>query len=96
MKIMNQNQKQKKLKSNYVKICPKCNSLDIYQETSGVSSNIIFGIPTQYRCRNCGFSGYIFPEVDISKIGDHKLINSKKDSGFSEAKTSQGCKIKKL
>lgn len=69
--------KSKKQKPKFVRICPKCKSLDIIQEAPGVSSNIIFGFPTQYRCKNCGFKNYIFPEVDIT----HVKIKDKKPRG---------------
>lgn len=58
----------KKEKPKYARICPKCKSLDIVQETPGVSLNIIFGMPTQYKCKNCGFTSYVFPEVAISEL----------------------------
>jgi len=63
----NKEGKQKKIKPKYVRVCPNCNSLNISQETPGASSNIIFGMPTLYKCQNCGFSNYVFPEVDLNE-----------------------------
>jgi hypothetical protein len=72
-----QEKKEKKKKPNYVKVCPKCRSLDVYQETPGASLNIIFGMPTQYKCRNCGFTSYIFPEINFNEIKE--TAEKKKD-----------------
>jgi transposase-like protein len=42
---------------NGKKFCPKCNSEDIELVAGGVTGN--------YMCRNCGFSGTLFPEKEI-------------------------------
>ncbi len=64
--------KEKKVKPKYVRICPKCNSLEVYQETPGASLNIVFGMPTLYKCKNCGFSNYVFPEIDLKEFENIK------------------------
>lgn len=40
-----------------VRICPKCKSREI--------SLVVGGQFGQYECKNCGFRGSIFPEVEI-------------------------------
>jgi hypothetical protein len=67
------NKKESKEKKKYVRICPQCESLDVCQETPGVSLNIAFGMPTMYKCKKCGFQGYIFPEVEIQEKCDDKV-----------------------
>jgi DNA-directed RNA polymerase subunit RPC12/RpoP len=61
-----------KQKPKYVRICPKCNSLEIYQETPGDYKNIALGLPTLYKCKNCGFTNYVFPEIDLNEIQANK------------------------
>jgi len=70
--------KEKKQKPNYARICPKCQSLEVYQETPGASLNIIFCMPTRYKCKKCGFSGYVFPEIDLNEYENIK--NKENDS----------------
>jgi hypothetical protein len=66
--------KEKKQKPKFVRICPNCNSLDVFAETPGASANIVFGLPTMFRCRNCGFSSYVFPEVDINEMENKNKV----------------------
>lgn len=54
--------KKKKINPQYVKICPKCKSLDV---ESRLNVGIVFGMPQKYRCRKCGYSSYFFPEIDL-------------------------------
>jgi hypothetical protein len=78
--------KEKKVKPKYARICPKCNSLDINQETPGASSNIIFGLPTLYKCKNCGFTSYIFPEVDLNEKHNLDLKEKNKEEHNKDKK----------
>jgi C4-type Zn-finger protein len=50
----------------YVKICPKCNSLDIQATEKNIDFS--FGLPVIYQCQNCGFTNYNFPEIDVNNI----------------------------
>ena len=57
-------------KPDYVKICPKCKSLKI-----NIANKLTTGfLPSEYICNNCKYSGYIFPEIETSKL----KLNSKK------------------
>lgn len=59
-------------KSRYVKICPRCQSTNIKVTNQGGSAGTIFGAPTIYRCLDCGYSNYLFPEIDINNLKDKK------------------------
>ncbi len=48
----------------YVKICPKCKSIDI---SIRWQSMWYFGFPASFKCNKCGYIGTIFPEIDIQK-----------------------------
>ncbi|MCX6741857.1 MAG: hypothetical protein NTX24_01615 [Candidatus Pacearchaeota archaeon] len=54
-------------KKKYVKICPNCGSLDILASNYSPSA-VAFGVPVPYRCRRCGFTSPIFPEVDVKEV----------------------------
>ena len=58
-----------KKKNLKIRFCPKCKSKNVHIDI-GVTA--VFGIPGKWKCRDCGFSGFIFPE---------KEINSKKTKG---------------
>ncbi len=57
-----------------IKFCPRCNSEDIQMVAGGIIGTWV--------CKNCGYSGSIFPEkeivgseqkeIDIKKIGKKK------------------------
>ena len=64
-------QKEKK-KAKFVKICPRCHSINVRVSNSGGSAGIIFGTPTIYRCMNCGYSNYAFPEIDINEAEEEQ------------------------
>lgn len=72
--------KENKEKEKYVRICPNCGSLDI--EILNVTKQFTFalGIPTQYKCKKCGFSSHVFPEVSIKDLEklNKKLKNRQK------------------
>ena len=52
------------------KICPKCKSTDI---SLNIQTSAAYGAPQMWRCNNCGFESYAFPEIE-KKI---KKINKK-------------------
>ena len=61
-------EKVKKPKVQYVKVCPRCGSLSIKVGNQGGSAGTYFGLPTMYRCQNCGYSNYAFPEIDLNEF----------------------------
>lgn len=77
MEKQNKQQKlQKPQKPHYVKICPKCKSINVGISHQGFLSGLVaLGMPTVYRCEDCGFSNRFFPEVDFNEI---KEIKAKK------------------
>lgn len=64
----------KKEKPRYVKICPRCQSINVKISNQGGSAGIVFGAPTIYRCLDCGYSNYAFPEININEL-KNKLKN---------------------
>ncbi len=71
-------------KEKYLKICPKCKSIDIVPDKSTLQQMGV--LPQNYICKKCGHSGFVFPEVAISELKDFKdevdkkhLRNIKKD-----------------
>lgn len=52
-------------RTRYVKVCPKCNSLNIKMM---LRSGWFIGLPPSYRCKNCNFKSKFFPEVELEKI----------------------------
>lgn len=64
MKAEKAKSKNGKTKSNYVMICPKCKSTDI---TSDREMDTFGIMPIRYVCKKCGYSGNVFPEVEIKK-----------------------------
>lgn len=68
----------KKEKLRYVKICPRCQSINVKISNQGGSAGIVFGAPTVYRCLDCGYSNYAFPEIDVNKL-QNKLKNKRKE-----------------
>ena len=48
---------------NFIKICPKCGSIDLPIRISFVE----ILAPTPEKCKKCGYSG-LFPEIEISEI----------------------------
>jgi len=43
------------------KFCPKCESTNV-----GMRLNILLavGVPQEWKCNDCGYSGFIFPELE--------------------------------
>lgn len=71
-------------KEKYLKICPKCKSIDIGPDKSTLQQ--IGVLPQNYICKKCGYSGFVFPEIAISKLKEFKeeidkeqLRDTKKD-----------------
>ena len=56
----------KKERKNYIKFCPKCNSIDIHQDKSTMQS--LGFLPTKYICNNCSYTSFNFPEIDINEL----------------------------
>ena len=52
-----------KTKNQYIKICPKCGSIDLPIKTNFAEMIL----PTPERCNKCSYSG-LFPEIDINEI----------------------------
>ncbi|MBI2658846.1 hypothetical protein HYX05_01960 [Candidatus Woesearchaeota archaeon] len=61
-------------KEKYVKFCPKYNSIDVEQDKSTLQQ--VGYLPVFYICKYCNYSGYTFPEIEISGI--NKLKTEKK------------------
>jgi len=55
-----------KEKKQYVQFCPKCESINIEQDKSTMQS--LGYLPTKYICKNCGFSSFSFPEIELDEI----------------------------
>ena len=64
--------KTEKKKPRYVKVCPRCHSLNVRVSNTGGSAGVVFGAPTIYRCMNCGYSNYAFPEIDLNEEKQEK------------------------
>jgi len=58
-------------KKLYVKICPKCKKGNIQREAHGTVMDA-FGMPSPYKCLDCGFSSHIFPEIDVDELSELK------------------------
>lgn len=55
------------MKKTYVRICPKCKSKNI--ETNMTAVTIGMGtFNNEYKCKNCGYEGMFFPEVEKSNL----------------------------
>jgi predicted RNA-binding Zn-ribbon protein involved in translation (DUF1610 family) len=53
----------KKKIEKWIKICPRCGSRD-------VKGGPLYGMgvfPKPYKCLNCGFVGFLFPEINSKK-----------------------------
>ena len=48
-------------KEKYIKLCPKCRSINVKQNQQGGLA--FFGLPTFYTCQDCKFTNNFFPEV---------------------------------
>ena len=63
---------------NYVKICPKCSSTEVYRDYSQ-AAQVVTGAPTEYICRSCNHTSYVFPEIKKSQIRKTKRVSHKKN-----------------
>ena len=61
----------KKAKEIYVKICPRCKTAMVSQDKSILQKT--GALPPLYLCKNCGHSGYVFPEIKASKLKDFEV-----------------------
>ncbi len=68
--------------STYVQFCPRCRSTDIHVD---FSNRLIwtYGLPPQYQCEFCGYTSYVFPEIENEKIRKIKVINTSPQAGSS-------------
>jgi hypothetical protein len=57
------------MKEQFIMVCPKCKSIDVHMDTTNPLQPAM-GLPVMYNCNNCKFSGYHFPEVEVSKLKD--------------------------
>ncbi|MBS3113663.1 hypothetical protein J4448_01050 [Candidatus Woesearchaeota archaeon] len=55
------------IKQKFIKICPKCGSIDLPIRTSLVEMLM----PTPEKCRKCNYTG-LFPEIEINEIGEFR------------------------
>ncbi len=65
------------MKKKYIKICPKCKSIDIGLRPQSLW---FFGLPPTFKCNKCNYIGYIFPEIKLTEknIKKFKKWNSQK------------------
>ena len=68
---MKEKNKPKPKKKHYVRMCPKCKSLETttYKD-GGIAST--GAIPYSFECLKCGFVGRFFPEVAVDELEDVK------------------------
>lgn len=66
------NRKEKK-EEKHVKICPKCNSLNIKSDLTLA----FLGETSTMTCSDCGYTNTFFPEVEVSKV--REFIKKKKE-----------------
>ena len=53
--------------TDYIMVCPKCKSPDVYRDTSSKLTGAM-GLPSVYVCNTCMHSGPVFPEVEKSEL----------------------------
>ena len=51
------------------KFCPKCKSFNVEKEFNVL---LAAGVPQKWICKECGYYGIIFPEVDEKNINKIK------------------------
>jgi DNA-directed RNA polymerase subunit M/transcription elongation factor TFIIS len=69
-----------KVKKQYVKFCPRCKSLNVKVSNTGGSAGTYFGLPTLYKCLNCGYSNYAFPEIDLNELKNQEEQKKEKEN----------------
>ncbi len=68
-------------KGQYIIVCPKCKSSDIKQDDSVLQQ--IGALPSMHLCNKCGYAGYVFPEVLVSKLDTFKEEVERNKKRFS-------------
>ena len=63
--------KKKAVKERFLRFCPKCKSNEVSMEKSNPLFGA-YGLPANYVCSGCGYSGKVFPEVKASKFKELK------------------------
>lgn len=48
-------------------ICPKCKSDNVSSDSNVL---VAFGVPQKWKCKDCAFTSFIFPEIE--KINNNK------------------------
>jgi len=73
-----------KKSKNFIKICPKCGSINVQTD---FSNPVVwdYGTPAKYKCNSCGYLASTFPEVLAKKIADFKK-KLKKENKISNLK----------
>lgn len=64
---------------NFIKICPKCGSIDVKEELDN-PAKVRFGAPLDLTCQACGFKAKIFPEVKEEDIETFRKKLKKEDN----------------
>ena len=65
--------------AKYIKICPKCGSIDIKEELDN-PAKVRLGAPLDLICQSCGFKAKIFPEIKEDEIKEFRNnIDSKEN-----------------
>lgn len=57
-----------------IRFCPRCGSIDV---KINISPSLVFGIPQNWICNECGYSNLIFP-IKILRGKSKKLKNGTK------------------
>jgi len=72
-------------KKKFVKICPKCGSIDVKEELDN-AGKVKFGAPLDNICQSCGFRGKVFPEIEEDKVKEFKkeIEEKKKEEKVKE------------
>ena len=74
----------------YKKTCPKCGSTDVHVD---FSNPVVWseGTQTKYKCHNCEYVGYFFPEVSDKRRKDFrkKVKHKKHKYPIMDAKTGE-------
>jgi hypothetical protein len=80
--------KEQKKEEQYVMICPKCKSLDVYMDRTNPLQPAM-GLPSMYICDKCGHSGNTFPEVLVSEIEEFEEEVKDEDTNIVPNKTQK-------
>lgn len=73
-------------KERYVKICPKCGSIDVDTDYSNPAV-WAYGTTMKYKCSSCSYSNTLFPEVYKENIANYqKNLRKALDEGTLQTK----------